>query len=105
MNIAIDEAHINTADLRGATELWLVPPEADPQASTHPDGQCLWRGGPVASHDMLSEGTHEQNVRRVWLRVANPKDHTTGERMRPLVEQRLLEQGLEGEFYPADLME
>lgn len=103
MNIAIDEAHINTVDLRGAVELWLVPPGADPEASVHPSGQCLWRGRPVVSHDMLSEGTHEQNVRRVWLRVAQPEAPETAARIRPLVEQRLMEQGLEGEFFPADV--
>lgn len=103
MNIAIDEAHINTADLRGAVELWLVPPEADPEASAHPVGVCLWRGRPVVSHDMLSEGTHEQNVRRVWLRVVQPEAADTATRIRPLVEQRLREQGLEGEFFPADV--
>jgi len=103
MNIAIDEAHINTADLRGAVELWLVPPQADPQASTHPAGVCLWRGRPVVSHDMLSEGTHEQNVRRVWLRVDQPEAAETAARIRPALEQRLREQGVEGEFFPADV--
>jgi hypothetical protein len=101
MNIAIDEAHINTADLRGAVELWLIAPEADPEADPHAqESLCLWRGLPVVSHDMLSEGTHEQNVRRVWLRVAEPAAPATAARLRPAVEQRLREQQLEGEFFP-----
>ncbi|WP_263263245.1 hypothetical protein [Pseudomonas sp. RIT-PI-S] len=102
MNIAIDEDHINTADLRGAVELWLVSPQAAPDANEHPDGLCLWRGRPVVSHDMLSEGTHEQNVRRVWLRVADPLSPATAARVRPALEQRLREQQLEGEFFPAE---
>lgn len=95
MNIAIDEAHINTLDLRGAVELWLVAPEADPDANPQSQGLCFWRGQPAVSHEMLSEGTHEQNVRRVWLRVPAP-----AARIRPALEQRLREQDLEGEFFP-----
>ena len=101
MNIAIEEAHINTVDLRGATELWLVPPDAPDESDSPSEGLCLWRGRPVVSHDMLSEGTHEQNVRRVWVRVAQPAAQTTVARLRAAVEQRLAEQDLHGEFLPA----
>jgi hypothetical protein len=100
MNIAIDEAHINTLDLRGAVELWLVAPEANPDANPQSEGLCFWRGQPAVSHEMLSEGTHEQNVRRVWLRVPAPQAPATAARIRPALEQRLREQALEGEFFP-----
>ncbi|WP_426198682.1 hypothetical protein [Pseudomonas sp. DC3200b2] len=101
MNIAIEEAHINTVDLRGATELWLVPPDAPDDTDSPSEGLCLWRGRPVVSHDMLSEGTHEQNVRRVWVRVAMPTAQATVARLRAAVERRLAEQDLHGEFLPA----
>jgi hypothetical protein len=102
MNISIDETNISTLDLRGAVELWLVAPGASPEASDEPEGLCLWRGRPVVSHEMLSEGTHEQNVRRVWLQVADPQVPATAARLRPAIEQRLLEQQLEGEFFPTE---
>lgn len=102
MNITIDERNISTLDLRGTVELWLVAPGAHPEADDEPQGLCLWRGRPVVSHEMLSEGTHEQNVRRVWLQVADHQAQATAERLRPAVEQRLREQQLEGEFFPTE---
>ncbi|PVZ16504.1 MULTISPECIES: hypothetical protein [unclassified Pseudomonas] len=102
MDVILEEPELSGADLRGALELWVTSP-GGPHAPIDGAGQfCLWRGRPVVSHDMLSEGTHEQNVRRLWVRLAQPGDKGAIERAEQQVRERVAAQGLEGEFYPTD---
>ncbi len=102
MNTLIEETDLDTADLRSATEIWLVKPGAAIEHENDADRRCLWRGGPVVSHDMLSEGTHAQNVQRFYLVVANLHNDQHVQGLIARVEQRLRQYGLEGEFLPSE---
>lgn len=102
MDIILEEQELPSADLRGALELWVTGP-GGPHAPLGEAGQfCLWRGRPVVSHDMLSEGTHEQNVRRLWVRLAQPADLDAVRLAERHVRERIVAQGLEGEFHPTE---
>ncbi|MBD1552713.1 hypothetical protein [Pseudomonas typographi] len=100
MDLTLSEHELPGADLRGALELWITGPTGPRQPLTEAGQFCLWRGRPMVSHDMLSEGTHEQNVRRVWLRLEHPQDPARLGWAEAQVRQRVQAQGLEGEFYP-----
>jgi hypothetical protein len=101
MNVIINTTDIARTDLRSASEIWVADLKAELDLDTTEAGLCLWRGEPVVTHDMLSEGTHEQNLRRLWLHVA---DIGASAEIKPIEEalrERLTAQGLQGEFYPA----
>lgn len=100
MDVILTETELPAADLRGALELWVTGLDGPRQPLTEAGQFCLWRGRPVVSHDMLSEGTHEQNLRRLWVRLAQPDDAGRRAWAEAQVRQRMAEQGLEGEFYP-----
>jgi hypothetical protein len=51
---------------------------------------------------MLSEGTHDQNVRGIWLVVDDIDDPEQVLDIEEDVRQRLQAMGLKGEFYPAE---
>ncbi|MFF7708521.1 hypothetical protein [Pseudomonas sp. NPDC007930] len=102
MDILLNEHELPSADLRGTLELWVTGPEGPRQPLTEAGQFCLWRGRPVVSHDMLSEGTHEQNLRRLWVRLAEPERAQRVAWAEAQVRQRVLAQGLEGEFYPSE---
>ncbi|WP_407316126.1 hypothetical protein [Pseudomonas sp. nanlin1] len=102
MNTLIEETQIDTADLRSATEIWLVKPGAVTAHENDGERRCLWRGGPVVSHDMLSEGTHAQNVQRFYLAVADLHNDQHVEGLIARVQLRLRQYGLEGEFLPSE---
>lgn len=82
-----------TTDLRSINEIWL--------GGTHTQ-LCLWRGEQVFTHEMMSEGTHDQNVRRLCVKVVNPGDHAAMANVELMVRERLEKMGKEGEFYPAE---
>ncbi|WP_348738135.1 hypothetical protein [Pseudomonas rhodesiae] len=88
--ITVDQ--LATTDLRSVNEIWL--------SSTHTQ-LCLWRGEQVFTHEMLSEGTHDQNVRRLCLQLVDPDDQAAVARVEVMVRERLVKMGKEGEFYPA----
>jgi len=74
--ITVDQ--LATADLGSINEIWL--------GETHTQ-LCLWRGEQVFTHEMMSEGTHDQAA------VAS---------IESIVRERLKKMGKEGEFYPAE---
>ncbi|WP_426134790.1 hypothetical protein [Pseudomonas sp. PWP3-1b2] len=82
-----------TADLGSINEIWL--------GGTHTE-LCLWRGEHVFTHEMMSEGTHDQNVRRLCVQLVNPDDQAAVASVEQIVRERLKELGKEGEFYPAE---
>ncbi|SDP87696.1 hypothetical protein SAMN05216596_11432 [Pseudomonas congelans] len=89
--ITVDQ--LATTDLRSVNEIWL--------GGTHTQ-LCLWRGEQVPTHDMLSEGTHDQNARRLCLQLVNPDDKAAVASVEALVRNRLERMGSQGEFYPAE---
>lgn len=99
MDIVITPEQIETTNLRSATEIWLARPDATGAVDSTDPGTCLWRGRPVVSHDMLSEGTHDQNVRRVWLVTPHVDDLAA---LQSRLAARLAAQDMEGEFHPAE---
>jgi hypothetical protein len=89
--ITVDQ--LATADLGSINEIWL--------GETHTQ-LCLWRGERVFSHEMMSEGTHDQNVRRLCVQLVNPHDQAAVASVEAIVRERLKKMGKEGEFYPAE---
>jgi hypothetical protein len=51
---------------------------------------------------MMSEGTHDQNVRRLCLQLLNSDDQAVVASVEVIVRERLKKMGKEGEFYPAE---
>lgn len=89
--ITADELAIT--DLRAINEIWL-------DGGNRP--LCLWREEQVFTHEMLSEGTHDQNVRRLCVQPVDPNDQTTVARIEITARERLEAMGRTGEFYPAE---
>ena len=89
--ITIDQ--LATTDLRSINEIWL--------GETHTQ-LCLWRGEQVFTHEMMSEGTHDQNVRRLCLQLDNPDDQATVASVEVIVREQLKRIRKVGEFYPAE---
>lgn len=89
--ITLDQ--LATTDLRSINEIWL--------GGTHTQ-LCLWRGEQVFTHEMMSEGTHDQNVRRLCVEVVNPGDHAAVVNVELMLRERLEKMEKEGEFYPAE---
>jgi hypothetical protein len=98
MNRSINVDQLATADLRTINEIWLG---GDP-AEDEPTGLCLWRGEQVFTHDMLSEGTHDQNTRRLHVLVANVDDGSEVAAVESTVRDLLQKMDREGDFYPAE---
>jgi len=89
--ITVDQ--LATTDLESINEIWL--------GGTHTQ-LCLWRAEQVFTHEMLSEGTHDQNVRRLCLQLVDPDDRAAVARVEAVARERLEEMGKQGEFYPAE---
>lgn len=89
--VTVDQ--LATTDLRSINEIWL--------GGTHTQ-LCLWRGEQVFTHEMMSEGTHDQNVRRLCLQLVNSDDQAAVASVEVIVRERLKNMGKEGEFYPAE---
>ncbi|WP_443694133.1 hypothetical protein [Pseudomonas sp.] len=89
--ITVDQ--LATTDLRSINEIWL--------GGTHTQ-LCLWRGEQVFTHEMMSEGTHDQNVRRLCLQLGIADDQAAVANVELMVRERLIKMGKEGEFYPAE---
>ncbi|WP_213880253.1 hypothetical protein [Pseudomonas sp. dw_358] len=105
MKVVIKAVDIPRTDFSAASEIWVAPLNAALAADNTDDGLCLWRGTPVVTHDMLSEGTHEQNLRRIWLQVPHTEDKQAVEGIEQALRARLQAQQLSGEFYPAQRSE
>ncbi|MFJ3487381.1 hypothetical protein ACIPL1_28760 [Pseudomonas sp. NPDC090202] len=103
MKTVITLQELAEADLRPYSEIWLTSAEALAESGHSEDELCLWRSSQYFTHDMLSEGTHEQNVAGVWLVVDDIDDPEQVLEMEADVRQRLQTLGLKGEFYPADI--
>ncbi|VVO73686.1 hypothetical protein [Pseudomonas fluorescens] len=93
MDKTITADQLATTDLRSINEIWL--------GGTHTQ-LCLWRAEQVFTHEMLSEGTHDQNVRRLCLQLVDPDDRDAVARVEAVARERLEEMGKQGEFYPAE---
>ena len=102
MKIVITESELSATEFRGASEIWLAAPDSPLCADSGGNELCLWRGEPMVSHDMLSEGTHEQNVRRIWMVVADIDDPECVLGAEQQVRAHLESLGMRGEFYPAE---
>jgi hypothetical protein len=102
MKPTISMAELMTTDFRPFNEIWLASPEAPLSVERWVNELCLWRGEQLFTHDMLSEGTHGQNVARIWLIIDDVDDRACVSRAEAQVRQQLAEQSLEGEFYPAE---
>ncbi|QHF02642.1 MULTISPECIES: hypothetical protein [Pseudomonas syringae group] len=89
--ITVDQ--LATTDLESINEIWI--------GDTHTQ-LCLWRGEQVVTHDMLSEGTHDQNTRRLCLQLVDPDDQPAVANVETIVRERLKKMDREGEFYPAE---
>lgn len=89
--ITVDQ--LATTDLDAINEIWL--------GQTHTE-LCLWRGEQVFTHEMLSEGTHDQNVRRLCVQLVDPEDQAAVASAEEIARKRLAQLGREGEFYPAE---
>ena len=89
--ITVDQ--LATTDLGSINEIWL---------GETPTQRCQWRGEHVFTHEMMSEGTHDQNVRRLWVKVVNLDDQAVLANVELMVRERLEKMGKEGEFYPAE---
>ncbi|SCZ38776.1 MULTISPECIES: hypothetical protein [Pseudomonas] len=89
--ITVDQ--LATTDLRPINEIWL--------GETHTQ-LCLWRGEQVFTHEMMSEGTHDQNIQRLCLQLVDPDDQAAVASVELMVREQLKRIGKEGEFYPAE---
>lgn len=89
--ITVDQ--LDTTDLGSINEIWL--------GDTHTQ-LCLWRREQVFTHEMMSEGTHDQNVRRLCVQGVNPDDQAAVARVEIMVREQLKKSGKAGEFYPAE---
>lgn len=88
--ITVDQ--LAATDLRAVNEIWI--------GETHTQ-LCLWRGEQVFTHEMLSEGTHDQNVQRLCLQLLDPDDKGAVKSVELIVRERLEKIGKKGDFYPA----
>jgi hypothetical protein len=88
--ITVDQ--LATTDLRTINEIWL----------DGTNGLCLWRGEQVFTHDMLSEGTHDQNTSRLQVKLDHTGDQAAVAEIEAKVRDLLQKMGMEGEFYPAE---
>lgn len=89
--ITVDQ--LATTDLSLINEIWL--------GGTHSQ-LCLWRGEQVFTHEMMSEGTHDQNVQRLCLQWVDSDDRAAVARVEVMVREHLKKSGKAGEFYPAE---
>lgn len=105
MKTVITLEELAEADLRPYKEVWLTTAQALAESGHKEDELCLWRSNDTFTHDMLSEGTHDQNVAGVWLVVDDIDDPDQVLDVEEEVRQRLRTLGLEGEFYPAQTTE
>jgi hypothetical protein len=101
MKTVITLNELAEADLRPYKEVWLTSAEALAESGHNEDELCLWRAEQAFTHDMLSEGTHDQNIAGVWLVVDDIDDPDQVLDMETDVRDRLETLGLKGEFYPA----
>lgn len=90
-------------DLRPYKEVWLTSTQAVADSGHKEDERCLWRAEEAFTHDMMSEGTHDQNLHAVSLVVDEIADPVRLQDIEQAVQKRLAELGLEGEFYPAQV--
>ncbi|OCR23490.1 hypothetical protein AFK24_19120 [Pseudomonas syringae] len=102
MSNVISTEQLATVDLRMINEIWLSSAEVPQVEDAHQPKLCLWRGEQLFTHDMMSEGTHGQNVNRLWLHVENIDDQTTIRSIEEAIRQRLALMDMTGEFYPAE---
>jgi hypothetical protein len=102
MSTFISLEQLATADLRMINEIWLMPAQAPPQNGPPQASLCLWRGEQLFTHDMMSEGTHGQNVNRLCLPVDDIEDQAIVRAIEQRVRQRLTQMDMQGEFYPAE---
>lgn len=102
MKTLISLAELADADLSAFNEIWLSSASSLAEHGPSEDQLCLWRANQLFTHDMLSEGTHGQNVTRVWLVPDDIDDSTAVLEIEDAVRGRLAELNLEGEFYPAE---
>jgi hypothetical protein len=56
MNVVIKASDIDRTDFRSASEIWVAPLNEALAPEDTEQSLCLWRGEPVVTHDMLSEG-------------------------------------------------
>lgn len=89
--ITVDQ--LATTDLRSFNEIWLYGPHAQ---------LCLWRAEQVFTHEMLSEGTHDQNVQRLCLQPVDLNDQAAVASVEVVARERLEKMERKGEFYPAE---
>lgn len=89
--ITVDQ--LAATELGPFNEIWLYGPHAQ---------LCLWRAEQVFTHEMLSEGTHDQNVERLCLQLADLDDQASVASVEAVARERLEKMGREGEFYPAE---
>ena len=103
MKTVITLQELAEADLRPYKEVWLTSAQALAESGHGEDELCLWRSEEAFTHDMLSEGTHDQNLHGVWLVVDDIDDPEQVLDIENDVRQRLQNLGLKGEFYPAEV--
>lgn len=102
MKTVITLSELAEADLRPYMEVWLTSPRALTETGHKEDELCLWRRMQTPTHDMMSEGTHDQNVTGIWLVVDDIDDPQQVIDVEADVRDRLRILRLEGEFYPAE---
>jgi len=102
MKTVITLEELAEADLRPYKEVWLTTAQALAESGHKEDELCLWRSNDTFTHDMLSEGTHDQNVAGVWLVLDDIDDPDQVLNVEEELRQRLQVLGLRGEFYPAE---
>ncbi len=102
MKTLITVAELADANLSPFNEIWLSSASSLTEHRPSEDQLCLWRANQLVTHDMLSEGTHGQNVTCVWLVVDDIDDQAGILEIEDAVRTKLTKQGLEGEFYPAE---
>jgi hypothetical protein len=102
MKTLISLAELSDADLSAFNEIWLSSASSLAEHGPKEDQLCLWRANQLFTHDMLSEGTHGQNVTRVWLVPDDIDDTANVMEIEDAVRARLTQLNLDGEFYPAE---
>ncbi|WP_110947039.1 hypothetical protein [Pseudomonas bohemica] len=103
MKTVITQQELAEADLRPYKEVWLTSALALADSDHKEDELCLWRSDLAFTHDMMSEGTHDQNLKGVWLVVDDIDNPDQVLEIENEVRDRLQVLGVEGEFYPAEV--
>jgi hypothetical protein len=103
MNTFIPLEKLADTDLRDFQEIWLTSQETHPQDPSLEHSECVWRVNRVLTQDVSIDNEYFQDLPCLWLRVDSLSDKQAIEHVEQALRNRLDEQYLSGEFFPAPM--